>query len=419
MSHWLTSPRPHQEFRDVIADLLRDLRTLTAQMKNTQGHVTIGREANGKPIHPRRDTDKPEHPYEAPKSTAEPYRAYDDNFSMGPHFIPTPTPSRGFPVRMITDYQPRYAGWRIQKGPSAANLRPKPATQSWRSPVVTQLFLSSEELYLETRFLDARHVRSSGSSKRSFLQDVLDKLPSENKRFAVTELIRKQNWLLQNWESDLEWRLAGLRVRTRAVSRYKRETEHITVILKTELRIPPPTGWPPPYRVPLGSANPGIVRPPEQASQGPGRFPATLAASPAQQRQPYSRPLPNDRHPTYVSGGRRQGYPSQSLPQQQNYSHGPENVVPSIPAGDPTSNPRPSSISERMTKNQTKREDKRKAVLSPFVVEFQHPKQNWRVRVREYERSGSREQEMMAAEEDQIIDEMMSEWQDAMLPTNS
>ncbi|KAH4982051.1 hypothetical protein HBI76_163870 [Parastagonospora nodorum] len=406
--------KPDQEFRDVIADLLRDLRTLATQMKKAQGHVT--QEAIGKPANHPQDTDKSGYPYEASKSTVRTYGVHNPNASIGPHFIPVPTSSRGFPMRMITDYQPRYAGWRIQKGPNTTNPGPKPATDSWKSPTITQLLLSNEELYLETRFMDARRV--GGSSKRSFLQDILDKLSSEDKRFAITELVRKQNWSLQSWEPDLEWRMAGLRVRTRAVSRYSRETEHITVILKTELKIPPPTGWPPPHR---GSTNPGMIRPPGQASQAPGRFPVTPAAnimsSQANQRKRHSQSLPHDIHANYVSDSRRPGHPSQNSP-QQDYSHDTGHPVPSIPAENTPGNPRPSSISQRMMRNQTKRKDTRKEIRSPFVVEFQHPKQNWRVRVREYGRSGPHEQEMMAAEEDQIIDEMLSEWQEAMSPEN-
>jgi hypothetical protein len=417
MSQWLTPPRPDQEFRDIIADLLRDLRILTAQMKRAQGHVA--QEAIGKPANHPQDIDKSGYPYGAPKSIARLHGIHDPNASMGPHFIPAPTPSRGFPMRMITDYQPRYAGWRIQKGPNPTNPGPKPATNSWKSPTITQLLLSNEELYLETRFMDARRV--GGSSKHSFLQDILDKLSSEDKRFAVTELVRKQNWSLQNWEPDLEWRMAGLRVRTRAVSRYSRETEHITVILKTELKIPPPTGWPPPHRLPLVSTDPGIVRPPGQASQAPGSFPATLAASSmssqAQQRRRHSQLLPHDPQANHIWDSRHPGHPSQNL-LQQDYSDDTGHPVPSSPADNPPGNPHPSSISQRMMRNQTKRKDTRKEIRSPFAVEFQHPKQNWGVRIREHARSGPHEQEMMAAEEDQIIDEMLSEWQEAMSPEN-
>lgn len=327
------------------------------------------------------ETDRSGNPYETWKFNPEGKKDDGTNDSMDPHYIQYPTPAREFPLRMISDYQPRYAGWRIKKGPDNKMPLSKQTTYSWKSPTVTQLLLSNEELYLEAR------------SERLFLQDVLDDLSSEDKRSAIAEVMRWQNLSLKNWEPDLEWRMAGIRVRTRTVSRHKRETEHITVILKTELMVPPPPGWPLPHRVALGGANPGMIRP---SWQVPELMPVPLI--PNNQAQQQSQPV------RYSSLPNHGPQPSRRLPPKQGHPYDTAHAPLPRPPGSTSSL---GSVSEQVMMPQAEGDDKCRAARPE------------RQSGRENEELGSQEQEMMAVDEDRAIDDMLSEWQDAMSPANA
>jgi hypothetical protein len=259
-------------------------------------------------------------PHLGPDLNSRTERIQDLYHRYSPPYVPPAQPIPDFPRRMISDYQARYAGWRMQKGSDGKIPVPKKAVQSWKHPISTPLILSNEELFLEVRAIE------DGNTKRGFsLQQVFDRLTSDDKRRAITELITSQNQSLQAWEADLEWKMAGLRIRTKVVSRRKTETEHITVILKTELMIPPPSEpipWPRPSRP--SSTAPGMAIPPWQNPQVPATGPIPMTGG-RPQGQRVSVPLQPPPYTSHVRPTKMQNQgmnvAQQSRPMQQHGQH--------------------------------------------------------------------------------------------------
>lgn len=173
------------QIRDLVADLLRD----KAMLKTDDGHGQF------------------------------------DNQQQGPSNGSLPAPFAG-----ALAFHPRYAGWKIRQA-RATNDESR-VGKSWKTPEMTRLTFSNEDLFLQAVGLRAKYVKK-GLSHLS----VYDNL-RKTQRAAVDTLRHQQNQLLQRINRRLEWELAGLKLRTRRSNSHPSETISILVILKTEIRLP-------------------------------------------------------------------------------------------------------------------------------------------------------------------------------------
>ena len=90
--------------------------------------------------------------------------------------------------------------------------------------------VSTEDLHLQVIGQIAKRAKQDLT-----LQDSYDDLRSQNQHQAIKDLIAEQNERLQRVDPRFEWKVAGIQRRTRHVHHSFTETIHIIVILKTEL----------------------------------------------------------------------------------------------------------------------------------------------------------------------------------------
>jgi hypothetical protein len=147
------------------------------------------------------------------------------------HLPGSPLPGR---APTPTAFNPRYAGWVIQRDSAYATGRDA-RSRSWSRPGVKALAFSSEQLYLQVMLL----MIEDGKRDRT-LHDTYDRLGPERQR-AISDLVARENQVLQEAEPFLEWRLAGIQPRTHRIDRRRTEIVSMLVFLKTELK--PQVDW--------------------------------------------------------------------------------------------------------------------------------------------------------------------------------
>ncbi|KAJ5150172.1 hypothetical protein N7448_001750 [Penicillium atrosanguineum] len=154
-----------------------------------------------------------------------------------------------------------YMGWTITKGrPPHVHVDTSSSQISWRWAGSHRMALSTEDLFLRVLAQTSKRLKL----KRTIQDDCKILLKSSVQKMLVDNLLRDENLQLSRQYPLLEWKLAGLALKTQKTGFFSEEMKSIEVILKTEWAADRSQGGP--IRPGGGPGSPGFGFP----AHGPG-----------------------------------------------------------------------------------------------------------------------------------------------------